>query len=75
VTDPTSVAVVARYAPQNLLRSGWLVGESYLANKPALVEVRQGQGRVILFGFPPEHRGQTWGTFGLIFNALARATS
>ncbi len=73
VTDPSSVQVIARYAPQNLLRSGWLVGESYLAGKPALVEIQQGKGRVILFGFPPQHRGQTWGTFGLIFNALARS--
>ncbi|HEX8649610.1 MAG TPA: M14 metallopeptidase family protein [Pyrinomonadaceae bacterium] len=64
------VHVVARYAEKNLLRSGWLTGESRIAGRIALAEVSMGRGRVILFGFRPQHRGQTWGTFPLIFNAI-----
>ncbi|HEX8180330.1 MAG TPA: M14 family zinc carboxypeptidase [Pyrinomonadaceae bacterium] len=69
------VRVVARYADKDVLRSGWLLGEKYLAGKVALAEVALGQGRVVLFGFRPQHRGQTWGTFPFIWNALQRGPS
>jgi hypothetical protein len=70
VTDGERVRVVARYAEQNVLRSGWLLGEARIAGRVALAEVPMGRGRVILFGFRPQHRGQTWGTFPLIFNSI-----
>jgi hypothetical protein len=71
VTDPQRVRVIARYASDNLLRSGWLLGEERLKGKVALAEVSLGRGRVILFGFRPQHRGQTWGTFPFIFNSIS----
>lgn len=70
VVDAQSVRVIARYAQQGVLRSGWLLGEGRIAGKVALAEVPMGRGRVILFGFRPQHRGQTWGTFPFIFNAI-----
>jgi Zinc carboxypeptidase len=70
VVDAQSVRVIARYAQQGVLRSGWLLGEGRIAGKVALAEVPRGRGRVILFGFRPQHRGQTWGTFPFIFNAI-----
>jgi hypothetical protein len=70
VTNSERARIIARYAEQNVLRSGWLLGERYIAGKAALVEVSMGQGRVILFGFRPQHRGQTWGTFPFIWNAI-----
>jgi hypothetical protein len=66
-----NVRVVARYARENVLRSGWLLGEEKLRGRIAIAETRLGKGRVVLFGFRPQHRGQTWGTFPFIWNAIA----
>ena len=71
--DAKAVRVIARYAKENVLRSGWLLGETKLKGKIALAEVSLGKGKVILFGFRPQHRGQTWGTFPFIWNALSSA--
>ena len=64
------VRVLARYAKAKLLASGWLSGEKAVLGKPALLEARVGAGRLILFGFRPQHRGQTFGTFKLLLNAI-----
>jgi hypothetical protein len=66
----TDVKVVARYPNSNPFRSGRLIGEKILHNKPALIEVGSGDGRIILFGFRPQNRAQTHGTFMLFFNSL-----
>lgn len=70
INDTTRARSVARYVEGNPLRSGWLLGPQYVAGKSALVDVTLGKGRVVLFGFRPQHRGQTWGTFKLIFNSI-----
>ncbi|MBI5280494.1 MAG: hypothetical protein HY858_02340 [Candidatus Solibacter usitatus] len=58
------------YASKELLASGWLSGERVAAGKAAVVDARLGQGHVVLFGFRPQFRGQSFGTFRLLFNAL-----
>jgi hypothetical protein len=65
--------IVARYARTGVLLSGWLEGEGAIAGRGAMVEVTSGQGRAILFGFRPQHRGQAHATFRLFFNALHSA--
>jgi hypothetical protein len=66
---------VVNYARQNLLASGWLSGERVAAGRAALVEARMGQGRVVLFGFRPQFRGQSYGTFKLLLNAIYLGSS
>ncbi|MEY4635273.1 MAG: hypothetical protein RJA55_1071 [Acidobacteriota bacterium] len=67
--------VIGRYAKSGVLLSGWLEGEGIVAGKGAMVEVKSGRGRAILFGFRPQHRGQSHATFRLFFNALHTASS
>jgi len=64
--------VVVRYADRELLESGWLVGEENLARRAAVVSAKLGQGKVVLIGFPAQHRAQTHGTYKLLFNTLVR---
>lgn len=71
-TSSSSARIIARYASSNALLSGWMVGERHLNGKAALVETSYGKGSVVLFAFRPQHRGQSWGTFPLIFNALEK---
>jgi hypothetical protein len=64
--------VLASY-PENaneILLSGWMRGEERLANKAAAVAVTFGKGKVVLFGFRPQNRGQTHATFPMVFNSL-----
>ncbi len=72
VAADAPVTVVARYATKNALLSGWMLGEKYLNDKAALVEAPVGKGKIILFAFRPQHRGQSWATFPFIFNALEK---
>ena len=64
--------VVAWYPEQNILRSGWLIGEKLLSRKPVLVEALIGKGKGYIYAFRPVFRAQTRGTFKLFFNALYR---
>ena len=70
-TRPTGVPVL--YAREDLRVAGFLNGAGRLAGRPALVDIPLGEGRVVLFGFSPQHRCQTEATFKLLFNALLRA--
>ncbi len=61
---------IAKYADENIVLSGWMLGEKHLKNKPAALEVQLGKGKIILLGFRVQHRGQSVSTFKLLFNAL-----
>lgn len=68
----SSVHIIARYPTnKNPLLSGWLLGGNRIKGKAALVEVTMGKGRIILFGFRPQYRGQSLATYPLFFNAIS----
>jgi hypothetical protein len=55
--------------------SGWLMGPEYIQGKANLVEYSYGNGRAILNGLRAQHRGQTHGTFKLLFNSVFYAAA
>ena len=57
------------------LLSGYVQGAELMAGRSVLIEAPVGSGRVILFGFSPQHRGQTNGTFKLLTNAILYGAS
>jgi len=64
-------AVTVATSPNgNPLMSGWLLGDALLQNRSALMDAPLGRGRVVMFGFRPQYRGQSYGTFKTLFNAL-----
>jgi hypothetical protein len=72
VKDAKNVEIIASYPtdPSKILLSGWALGAEKIAGKAALVEVHIGKGKIILFGFRPQYRGQSLATFPLFFNAI-----
>ena len=69
-------SVLAGYdATGSPLLSGFLLGEKYLQGKAAAIDVEHGSGHVVLIGFRPQWRGQPFGTFRVLFNAVLLAKS
>ncbi len=62
--------VVARYPKENILMSGWLLGEDMLARKAAVVDTKYEKGHIILIGIRCQHRAQSHGTYKFLLNAL-----
>lgn len=65
-----NVAVPARYHEQNLLQSGWLIGEKLLSNRPVVIEFQVEKGKVIILAAPLQFRAQMHGTFKFLFNSI-----
>ena len=64
------VTPVAWFASRTPLRSGWALGQAYLNEGVAVVDVPLGKGRVLLFGPQITFRAQSHGTFKFLFNGI-----
>jgi hypothetical protein len=63
--------VVLRWGDaRDLLVSGLLDGGSEIAQHPAVIDVPSGKGHVVLFSNNPFWRGETQGSYFLVFNAI-----
>jgi hypothetical protein len=67
--------VVSRYPRQNVLASGWLLGEEYLKDQANILSFRVGKGFVVTYGSQIDFRTQPRATFKLIFNAMFHGPS
>jgi glutamine amidotransferase-like uncharacterized protein len=76
ILDTSAARVVARYPsdPDKVLLSGWVLHPERVAGRAALVVAKLGAGRVVLFGFRPQYRGQSIATYPLLFNSLQLTT-
>ena len=54
----------------DLLVSGLLSGAGNIAERAAVVDARFGKGHTLLFAINPIWRGETIGSYGLVFNAI-----
>ncbi len=55
---------------ENPLLSGYLLHGEKIQGKAAALDVVYGKGHIVLLGFRPQWRGQSRGTFKLLFNSL-----
>ena len=63
--------VALRFDAQNtLLVSGLLDGGADIAQRPVVVDVPVGKGHVVLFANNPIYRGETLGSYPLVFNTI-----
>ncbi len=62
--------VVASYAENDILLSGWLLGEEVISRKAAVVDLQYKKGRIILVGIACQNRAQAHGTYKFLLNAL-----
>ncbi|MBX7134058.1 MAG: hypothetical protein K1X67_15400 [Fimbriimonadaceae bacterium] len=72
ILDSQRASAVGQFDTAAPLRSGWAWGQAKLKDTVAIVDVPLGKGHVVLVGPEITFRGQTHGTFKLLFNALFR---
>jgi hypothetical protein len=63
--------VILRFGSgKGFLLSGLLDGGSAIEEKPVVVDAHLGEGNVLLFAINPIYRGETLGSYALVFNAI-----
>ncbi len=62
--------VVASYSKEDVLLSGWLLGEDIIVRRGAVVDLKYKKGHIIVIGFRCQNRAQSHGTYKFLLNAL-----
>jgi hypothetical protein len=62
--------VVSRYPREQVLASGWLLGEEYLKDQANILSFKVGKGTVVTYGSQIDFRAQPRATWKLIFNGI-----
>ena len=76
VTEGFDGVALAKYpAAGSPLVSGYLLGAERANGFAAALEAKHGQGRVLLLGMRPQWRGQPFGNFRILMNAVLYARS
>lgn len=71
--QPSANHVLLRFASADqLLMSGMIEGGAEMAGHPALIDCTSGKGHIFLFSFNPFWRGETVGSYDLVFNAVSK---
>ena len=65
ILDQTNVEIIGSYPTDasKILLSGWALGAEKLAGKAALVSVKVGKGKIVLFGFDHNIADKAWRLF------------
>ncbi|THD61005.1 M14 metallopeptidase family protein [Phenylobacterium sp.] len=70
ITDPAQAKSVSWFEGADPLRSGWAWGQKALDGTTGIVDASYGAGKVFLLGPEVAMRGQSYGSFKFVFNAL-----
>ncbi len=62
--------VIGAYPEKEVLISGYAAKEELLGLKAAMIWVKKGKGQFVFFGFGPQFRASTQGSYKLLFNSI-----
>lgn len=62
--------VIGTFPEENILMSGYCEKPEKLADKTVMVWLQRGKGQLVLYGFNPQFRASTQGSYKLLFNGL-----
>ena len=62
--------VIAVYAGDDLLMSGYIEKPELLEDKSAMIWLKKGKGQLVLYGFSPQFRASVPAAYKLLFNGL-----
>jgi hypothetical protein len=66
----TDRRVLGKFPEKNILLSGYCEKEEKLENQTVMVWLKKNKGQIVMFGFGPQFRASTRGTFKLLFNSI-----
>ncbi|PKP52288.1 MAG: hypothetical protein CVT92_09785 [Bacteroidetes bacterium HGW-Bacteroidetes-1] len=62
--------IIGSYSKDPTVVSGFAQKSELLAEKAVMIWLKKGKGQLVLYGFNPQFRSNTHGTYKLLFNAL-----